>query len=37
MSGASGDIQEEELSTGQAPTTQDEPLKTTERVCTFYF
>ena len=35
-SGAPGEAQEEELDQQQAPTTQDEPLQTTERVGTFY-
>ena len=35
-SGAPGEDQEEGADQQQAPTTQDEPLKSTERVGTFY-
>ena len=36
MSEAPGEDQEEGANQEQAPTTQDEPLKNTERVGTFY-
>ena len=36
MSGAPGEDQEEGTSQQQTPTTQDEPLKTSERVGIFY-
>ena len=35
-SGAPGDVQEEEPDQLPAPTTQEEPLQTTERVGTYY-